>query len=296
MPLPNAVITTGPPAKTIFDFAVNVVALNTLGRIAPVYQLGAFDVDLRGRNTDTYRHTLGDEISEAAPLAETVEVGITAMDRNFLEVSTAKNAIAVFVSEEVNIRDNWDNMMRGAAEVTQACARRLDTLFMAQFGGFSAPIGSNATPHTVQNLAILETAWQARTEGTVGVPLAVMHGDAFRDLRLDAQGSAASWFGTQQGAALVEGTGAAQQGRVFRFGQMDMVLSNKVPVGGGTGHTNLLMARGQMEGAIAMPFELPITLEVEWDPRRMGWRIIARFIAGMGRVNDLAGQAFITKP
>jgi hypothetical protein len=287
--------TTTTAASTIYDEWISEVSRQTLGRIPVVYPLGVLRVPLLGTNSNTYTHNLRDEIAAAVALAETDEVVSTEITRAATQVSTATKAVATFISKQVRRRSVWAEMADSAEELTSSCARAIDADFTALASGFSAPIGNSATNHSVSNLVTLFTTWRTRVGSTMEAPLLVMHSDAMRDLQLDAVNNAAAWFGASMGVQLYDAVNGLNQGQVSTFNGVDMVVSNRIPVGDTTGWSNMMIARGGKEAAIAMPFEQPIELEVWYDAKRQGWWVIATVDYGVGEVNDLAGQTFITR-
>jgi hypothetical protein len=267
----------------------------TLGRIPVVYRLGALPVPLLGTNSNTYAHNLGDEIGVATILAETDEVTSTPLTQAKVEVSTATKAKSTFLSKQNNRRAIWGMLDWATDELTGSCARAIDTDFCNLAAGFSTPIGNAGQAMTVDFLVELFTTWRARVGSTMSRPLLVMHGDATRDLQQDAVNNAATWFGTQSGVQLHDAVSGLNQGVVTTFGNVDMVTSDRIPVGDVTGWSNMMIARGEEEAAIAMPFEQEIELEIWYEAKRQGWWVIATVDYGVGRVNDLAGQTFITR-
>jgi hypothetical protein len=292
--VPQATTTTT-AASTIYDEYISEISRATLGRIPVVYPLGVLRVPLLGKNSNQYDHNLRDEIGVATTLAETDEVTSTEITRSAASVSTATKAKSTFISKQNNRRSLWPEMANAAQELTSACARAIDADFLALASGFSSPIGNNATNHTVANLVTLFTAWRARVGSTMERPLIVMHGDAMRDLQLDAVSNAAAWFGAPAGIELNDATNAINQGVVATFNGVDMVSTDNIPVGDTTGWSNMMIARGNLEAAIAMPFEQEIQLETWYEAKRQGWWVIATVDYGVGEVNDLAGQTFITR-
>ena len=290
----NATTTTS-AASVIYPQFISPIVRRTLGRIPTIYQLGVIRVDLRGRNSDTYRHTLRDQIARATTLAETDEVVSTEITRAHAEVSTDMKAVATFVSDQADVRSLWAEGVSAIEELTRSCARAIDLEFVNTATGFSAPIGDAATAHTVQNLVELFTTWRARVGSTSSKPLLCMHGDAMRDLQQDAVSNAAAWFGTEMGVQLHDATNGLNQGVVTTFGGVDMVVSDDMPVGDTTGWSNMMIARGDQEGVITMPFEHPIEVEMWREPKRKGTWFIGTVNYGVGEVNDLAGQTFITR-
>jgi hypothetical protein len=287
--------TTTTSASTIYDEWISPVIRETLGRIPVVYPLGVLRVPLLGTNSNQYDHNLRDEIAAATTLSETDEVVSTEITRSAASVSTATKAVATFISDQNNRRSLWAEVTAGTMELTSSCARAIDADFVATATGFSSPIGDAATNHTVQNLVTLMTTWRTRVGSTASRPLIIQHGDATRDLQQDAVSNAASWFGASMGVQLHDATMGLNQGQVTSFMGFDMVTSDRMPVGDTTGWTNMMIARGDQEAAIAMPFEQEIRVEVWREPKRLGFWLIASVDYGIGEVNDLAGQGFITR-
>jgi hypothetical protein len=287
--------TTVSADSVIYDEFISPIVRETLGRIPVVYRLGALTVPLIGTNSNNYRHTLGDQVGVAVTLAETDEVTSTELTSSHVEVSTETKAIATFISRQNNRRSIWSDMARAARELTSACARAIDADFLALATGFSSPIGNNAQVMTVENLVELQTTYRSRTGSTMERPLLVMHGDTMRDLHSDSVKNGAPWFGTELGVQLHNATGGINQAQVTTFGALDMVVTDGIPAGDTTGWSNMMIARGLQEAAIAMPFEQDIQLETWYEAKRQGWWVIATVDYGMGEVNDLAGQTFITR-
>jgi hypothetical protein len=288
--------TTVSAADVIYDEWISPIARATLNRTITVYSTGVLRVPLIGTNSNTYDHTLRDEVAVATTLAETEEVVSTEITRAKLSVSTSTLAIATFISKQANRRSLWQEMSIAAEELTSSCARALDAQFLALATGFTAPIGSNATNMTVEFLVELFTTWRARVGATMETPLLVLDSGAMGQLQKDAVNNAAAWFGTDMGVALYNSVSGLNRGVTTSFGGVEMISTSGLPAGGVTGKTNMMIARGMMEAAIAMPFEQDIQLEVWYEAKRQGWWVIATVDAGFGKVNDLAGQGVITAP
>jgi hypothetical protein len=294
MPIANATTLASLDDLIITEY-INEIAAQSLGRAPTVYQHGVLAVSLAGRNTNVYAHPLRSEIAQASVKAETVEATVAEMTTTENTVSTAMVSIAVFISDEAQQDSIWEALRMGAEEVTWSIERKTDADFCALMSGFSSPIGTDATVHTVSNFVTVQTAFTARVESTPEMPLMVIHPDARRDLQQDAVSNAASWFGASMGETFHDAVSGVNNGRVSQFDGIKMVTSSRVPVGGITGWSNAMIVPGGRNAAIAMPVLKPIELEFQREGLRAGGYVIGRARYGVGEVDDTAGLTFVTR-
>jgi hypothetical protein len=274
---------------------INTESGISLGRAPRVYQLGVFVVPLLGTNSNVYTNPLRNEVSEATVKIETDESDVVEITTDEASISTQMVTLAAFVSDEAQGDALWDAMAAAAEEVTWACARKINSDFLALLSGFSAPIGDAATTFTVENWVVMQTAWTARVESVSVDPLLVLHPDARRDLQLDAVNNAAPWFGASAGMQFHDSVKGINNGRVTSFDGINMVTASGVPVGDTTGWSNALIVPSGRNAAIAMPVLQGIQLEFQREPLRKGGYVVASVRYGVGKQDDDAGLTVISK-
>jgi hypothetical protein len=274
---------------------INTQSAVSLGRAPVVYQLGVLRVPLAGTNSNVYAHPLRAETPEATVKIETDEADVVEITTTENTVSTNMIAQAAFVSDEANQDSLWAALAMAAEDTTWACARKINSDFLALMSAFSSPIGSAATVNDVLNFVTVQTAWTARVESIAEMPLMVMHPDARRDLQQDAVSNAASWFGASAGLQFHDAVRGVNNGRVTTFDGINMVTASGLPVGDTTGWSNAMIVPGGRNTAIAMPILQDIQLEFQREALRKGGYVVATARYGMGEVDDTAGLTFISR-
>ena len=267
----------------------------TLGRIPFTFMAGAKRVEMAANNTKVYEHPIRDEVAKATPYTETDLVTSTPVTRTSVPVSTAKNLKATFLSIEAVELSMWAEFAGAIDEMTQANLRAVDDDFLSLADEFSATQGDAATVMTASNLILVHTTWRAQVASTREMPIMYMVGDAFRDLQQDALGNGAALFSSVVGVQLHGATNAVNQGEMSMFNNVRMVQTDNLPVGDVTGHSNMMIATGENDCAIAYPIQHGVRVEVAYREENQGWWVIASSNYGMGIVNDDAGLTFITQ-
>jgi hypothetical protein len=268
----------------------------SLGRTPFTFRLGVIPVDLAPRNTKTYSHPIRDEIAKATPYTETDLVTSTQITRQTVKVTTKKVIKATFLSIEAVELSMWDEFSNAVDELTQANLRACDDDFLELADDFTNDVGSAAQTMTVRNLVAVHTAYRAQVRAINERPIMYFEGSVMGQLQDDAVTNGAALLGSTFGVQLQDATRNVNLGQVSTFNGVDMVTTTGLPAYNVTGISNMMIARGQLDGAIAMPYQHFPRIDQAWRPENQGWWVVGSFNYEVGIVNDLAGLTFGTRP
>ncbi len=271
-------------SQTVHAATENPYLYNSICKTIPISQ------------TRTYAHPIWAEMAAAAAVTESDEVGSTALSSSEVTVSPALNAKATFVSDQALGAGVLDVLSLAANRVIGATRRKIDNDALALATSITSSAGSNATTNDVSNLNTAITAFRTVVKGNLsGSAVAVMHGDALRDLGEDAVNTDNALFGSAVGENLFAGTQQVQAGQFAQFGKVSLVSHDGMPVGDTTGWTNMIIDAGGMDCLLGLVVTRGIRLDLWREPKRFGTWVIASSDHATGILDQNRGHAFITK-
>ena len=282
-------------AENINSEWINAAVVRSLGRTRYVYDYAVLKRSLMGKSTATYSHPIVAELAAAGAHTESDLVTSVKIDRADATVGTSVVYQATFLTYPAISRSIWSEFDVAISEVVAAVKRKINDDFVALATGFSNSIGAAATNFTVANFVTMCTTWRAQVRSTQEMPILFLHGDAMRDLQNDAMSNAAALFGSVMGVQLNNAVSGLNQGELSSFNNVRITSTDDMPVGDTTGWTNMLVATGENDAAIALAYNQDIQVEIEHIPSRLGYYVIASADYGVGEVNDTAGLGVISR-